>query len=194
MGIRIIIANDYNMLRQGLRALLEKEKDMEIVAEAGDGLKTVTLVREFSPHVVIMDVNLPNLNGIEASRQILSEHPEIKVIALSMHADRRYILNMLKAGAHGYVLMDCSFEELAHAIRLVMANKNYFSPAVTEFVVKDYLHCVPSYDQNAFSVLTGRERECYNLLPKVKIPNRSLNSCTSALKQWRLTASSSCIS
>ena len=101
MGITIIIADDHQILRQGLKTLLEKEPDMEVVAEAEDGRKTVTLVREFTPHVVIMDVNMPDLNGIEATRQILSEYPDMKVIALSMHADRRFVINMLKAGAHG---------------------------------------------------------------------------------------------
>ncbi len=167
MGVRIIIANDHQILRQGLRALLEKEPDMEVVAEAGDGLKTVALVRELTPHVVIMDVNLPILNGIDASRQILSEYAKIKVIALSMHGDRRFVINMLKAGAHGYLLTDCPFEELAQAIRLVMANKVYLSVGVTEVVVKDYTQR-PGPDQTAFSVLTPREREVLQLMAEGK--------------------------
>jgi len=128
----------------------------------------VTLVREFTPHVVIMDVNMPDLNGIEATRQILSEYPEMKVIALSMHADRRFVINMLKAGAHGYLLKDCAFEELAQAIRLVMGNKTYLSPGVAEIVVKDYVHRVPGPAQTAFSVLTAREREVLQLMAEGK--------------------------
>lgn len=172
MGIRIIIADDHQILRQGLKTLLEKEPDMEVVAEAEDGRKTVTLVREFIPHVVIMDVNMPDLNGIEATRQILSEYPEMKVIALSMHADRRFVINMLKAGAHGYLLKDCAFEELAQAIRLVMGSKTYLSPGVAEIVVKDYVHRTPSPPQTAFSVLTAREREVLQLMAEGKSTNQ----------------------
>jgi DNA-binding NarL/FixJ family response regulator len=168
MGITIIIADDHQILRQGLKTLLEKEPDMQVVAEAEDGRKTVTLVREFMPHVVIMDVNMPDLNGIEATRQILSEYPDMKVIALSMHADRRFVINMLKAGAHGYLLKDCAFEELAQAIRLVMASKTYLSPGVAEIVVKDYVHRLPGPAQTAFSVLTAREREVLQLMAEGK--------------------------
>ncbi len=168
MGIRIIIADDHQILRQGLRTLLEKEPDMEVVAEAEDGRKTVIMVNELIPHVVIMDVNMPDLNGIEATRQILTDHPDMKVIALSMHADRRFVINMLKAGAHGYLLKDCAFEELAYAIRLVMANKTYLSPGVAEIVVKDYVSRIPSPVQTAFSVLTAREREVLQLMAEGK--------------------------
>lgn len=168
MATRIIIADDHQILRQGLKTLLEKEPDMEVVAEAEDGRKTVLLVKELIPHIVIMDVNMPDLNGIEATRQILTEYPEVKVIALSMHADRRFVINMLKAGAHGYLLKDCAFEELAHAIRLVMANKTYLSPGVAEIVVKDYVHRLPSPTQSAFSVLTAREREVLQLMAEGK--------------------------
>lgn len=168
MAIRILIADDHQILRQGLRTLLEKEPDMEVVAEAEDGRKTVALVREVIPHVVIMDVNMPDMNGIEASRQILSELPEVKIIALSMHADRRFVINMLKAGAQGYLLKDCAFEELAHAIRLVMANKTYLSPGVAEIVVKDVVHRMPGPAPSAFSVLTAREREVLQLMAEGK--------------------------
>ncbi len=168
MSTRIIIADDHKILRQGLRTLLEKEPDMEVVAEAEDGRRTVSIVGEMVPHIVIMDVNMPDLNGIEATRQILSEYPEVKVIALSMHADRRFVINMLKAGAHGYLLKDCAFEELAQAIRLVMANKTYLSPGVAEIVVKDYVHRVPGPSQSAFSVLTNREREVLQLMAEGK--------------------------
>ncbi len=164
MGIRIIIADDHQILRQGLKTLLEKEPDMEVVAEAEDGRKTVILVQELTPDVVIMDVNMPDLNGIEATRQILSDYPEMKVIALSIHADRRFVINMLKAGAHGYLLKDCAFEELAQAIRLVMANKTYLSPGVAEIVVKDYVFRIPGLAQTAFSLLTAREREVLKLV------------------------------
>lgn len=167
MSVRIIIANHHQMLRQGLRVLLEREPDMEVVAEAEDGLETISLVRKFTPHVVIMDVKLPSLNGIDTSRQILTEHAEIKVIALSMHADRHFILNMLKAGAHGYLHTDCPFEELAQAIRFVMSHKTYLSLAVTEVVVQDYMQRIGP-DQTGFSNLTPREREVLLLVVEGK--------------------------
>ena len=165
MTIRILIADDHQIVRQGLRTLLEKEPDMAVVAEADDGRATVRLVREKSPEVVIMDVAMPDLNGIEATRQILAEFPKIKVIALSMYADQRFVLNMLKAGASGYLLKDCAFEELIRAIRLVMAHKTYLSPGVTDIVVKDYTAGGNNSSQpSVFSVLSPREREVLQLM------------------------------
>jgi len=169
MGIRILIADDHQIVRQGLRTLLEKEPDLEVVAEAEDGRATVRMVRELTPEVVIMDVAMPDLNGIEATRQIVSEFPGIKVIALSMYADRRFVVNMLKAGASGYLLKDCAFEELTRAIRLVMAHKTYLSPGVTDIVVKDYMQGTPATTKHSvFSALTPREREVLQLMAEGK--------------------------
>ncbi len=112
MRIKIILADDHQIIRQGLRTLLEKESDLEVVGEAEDGRSAVRLIRDMAVDVVIMDVAMPDLNGIEATRQITSEFPRIKVIGLSMYADRRFVVNMLKAGASGYLLKDCAFEEL----------------------------------------------------------------------------------
>lgn len=168
MGIRIIIVDDHQIVRQGLSTLLAKEPDMEVVAEAENGRKAVQLTKELAPHIVIMDVNMPDLNGIEATRQILHHNPDVKVIALSMHADRRFVVNMLKAGASGYLLKDCAFEELAQAIRLVMANKTYLSPGVSDIVIKDYVHGLSAPGSSAFSVLTAREREVLQLMAEGK--------------------------
>ncbi|MDI6852896.1 MAG: response regulator transcription factor [Deltaproteobacteria bacterium] len=168
MSIRIIIADDHQIVRQGLSTLLAKEPDMEVVAEAENGRKVVQLAKELSPHIVIMDVNMPDLNGIEATRQILHASPAIKVIALSMHTDRRFVVNMLKAGASGYLLKDCAFEELSHAIRLVMANKTYLSPGVSDIVIKDYVQGLSTPGSSAFSVLTAREREVLQLMAEGK--------------------------
>ncbi|MDP3183383.1 MAG: response regulator transcription factor [Desulfobaccales bacterium] len=168
MTIRILIADDHQIVRQGLRILLEKEPDMRVVAEADDGRATVRLVREISPEVVIMDVAMPDLNGIEATRQIVAEFPKIKVIALSMYADQRFVLNMLKAGASGYLLKDCAFEELTRAIRLVMAHKTYLSPGVTDIVVKDYTSGNNSGKPSVFSTLSPREREVLQLMAEGK--------------------------
>lgn len=166
MTIQIIIADDHQIVRQGLRTLLEREADMQVVAEAEDGRRTVALAREFVPQVIVMDVEMPDLNGIEATMQILTEFPQIKVIALSMYSDRRFVTNMLKAGASGYLLKDCAYEELSQAIRLAMANRIYLSPGVADVVVKDYVSPAPS--QSVFSVLTTREREVLQLLSEGK--------------------------
>ena len=118
--IRIILADDHQIVRQGLRILLEAEPDMQIVAEADNGRKVLKQAQELLPDVIIMDLSMPELNGIEATRQILSGAPEVKVIALSMHSDSLFVLNMIKSGASGYLLKDCALEELVKAIRAVV--------------------------------------------------------------------------
>jgi len=168
VDIRIIIADDHQIVRQGLRVLIEKEPDMQVVGEAEDGQTTVSLTKKLHPHVVLMDIKMPDLNGIEATRQILSELPDVKIIALSMYPDQRFVMNMLKSGARGYLLKDSAFEELAQAIRLVMANKTYLCPLVTEVVVKDLVTLNPSANQTALVVLTSREREVLRLLAEGK--------------------------
>jgi len=157
MSIQIIIADDHQIVRQGLVTLLEKESDMQVVAEAEDGSRTVTLAREFVPHVIVMDIKMPILDGVQATKQILTELPNIKVIGLSMHADRHFVITMLKAGARGYLLKDCAFEELAQAIRLVVSDKIYLSPDITDTVVKDYVTLDLSPQDSASSILTARE-------------------------------------
>lgn len=168
MPIRVLLADDHQIVRQGLRTLLEREPDMVVVAEAENGRQSVRLVRELSPQVVIMDVAMPDLNGIEATRQILAEFPAVKIIALSMHADRRFVVNMLRAGASSYLLKDCAFKELAQAIRLVLADKTYLSPGVSDIIVRDYFHSLPIEASSAFSVLSTREREVLQLLAEGK--------------------------
>ena len=113
MNIKILIADDHQIMREGLRSMLEKEPGIKVVGEAEEGRTTLRLARELAPDVIIMDVAMPDLNGIEATRQIVAEFPAIKVIALSMHDDRRFVLNMIKAGAKAYLLKDSAFKELA---------------------------------------------------------------------------------
>lgn len=169
MGIKILIADDHQIVRQGLRILLESEPDMKVVAEAIDGRATVRLTREIIPDVIIMDVAMPDLNGIEATRQVLTEHPKIKVIGLSMYSDRRFVVNMLKAGASGYLLKDCAFEELIRAIRVVLNNKTYLSPGVSDILVRDYVLGVNHQEgATVYSVLTAREREVLQLMSEGK--------------------------
>jgi DNA-binding NarL/FixJ family response regulator len=177
MEIKVLIADDHQIVRDGLRSLLEKEPDMKLVGEAEDGRTIVKMLREMTPDVVIMDVAMPNLNGIEATRQITHEFPEVKVIALSMHDDRRFVINMLKSGASGYLIKDCAFRELAKAIRLVVkANKIYLSPGITDIVVNNYV-TGPAPDSLVFGILTPREREVLQLIAE----GRSSNQIAEAL-------------
>jgi DNA-binding NarL/FixJ family response regulator len=164
MSIKVLIADDHQIMREGLRAMLDKEHDIKVVGEADDGRKTQRLARELVPDVIIMDVAMPDLNGIEATRQIVAELPGVKIIALSMHDDRRFVLNMLKAGAAGYMLKDCAFKDLAKAIRVVMSHKTYLSHEVADIVVKDYLTSTPTAESSAFQLLSPREREVLQLI------------------------------
>lgn len=138
MAIRIIIVDDHRIVREGLRGLLDAQPDMEVVAEAGDGRSALRLVQEHSPSVVVMDVSMPDLNGIEATRQITGRAPGVRVLALSMHGDGRFVAGMLGAGAAGYLAKDCASEELVVAIHTVVAKQTYLSPAMAQVVVRDY--------------------------------------------------------
>lgn len=167
MSLRIILADDHKIVRDGLRALLENQSGMEVVAEADNGRATVRLARDLLPDVVIMDIGMPDLNGIDATRQITTELPKVKVIALSMHSDRRFVVQMFKAGASGYLLKDCAFEELARAVCAVQKSQTYLSPAVAGPVMADYIH-QQSSGESGFSVLSPREREVLQLLAEGK--------------------------
>ncbi|MFA4828991.1 MAG: response regulator transcription factor [Thermodesulfovibrionales bacterium] len=168
MRVRILLADDHTILREGLCALLAKQRDFQIVAEAANGRTAVRLTRELSPDVVVMDVNMPDLNGIEATRQIITGNPGIKVIALSMYSEKQFVVEMLKAGAAGYMLKDSAFEELVHAINTVIQGQFYLSSGIATFVLKDYLHKSSGGDFSAFSMLTGREREVLQLITEGK--------------------------
>ena len=161
MSIKIILADDHKIIMQGLRSLIDNEKDMEVVAEAVNGRQAVNLVNKHTPDVVIMDINMPDLNGIEATKQITSKNSDIKVIALSMHSDKHYVSKMLQAGVKGYLLKDCAFEELIHGIRRVMDNHIYLSPQIDDIVIRDYLkYLSKDYDDG----LKSREKEVLQLL------------------------------
>ncbi|MHC4293370.1 MAG: response regulator [Planctomycetota bacterium] len=169
MSIRIVIADDHKITREGLRSLLEKEDDMEVLAEAEDGRSAVKLVREVKPDVVIMDVSMPDLNGIVACKQVLGGSNNVKVIGLSMHSDTLFIAEMLKSGASGYLLKDCAFEELARAIRTVHEGNSYLSPGISGVVIDDYLHRLSKEKvTNKSDMLTERETEILQLLAEGK--------------------------
>ena len=164
MGIRILLADDHKIVREGIRSLLEKQQDIEVVAEAQDGRQTLTLVGELLPKVVVVDVAMPGLNGIETTRRIVHGYPGTSVIALSMHADRRLVGSMLAAGASGYLLKDCAFEELANAIRAVAAGRTYLSSRIVDVMVRDYFASHDRFVSSTPSALTGRESEVLQLL------------------------------
>ena len=160
MNIRMILADDHKLMREGLKALIEKEANMEVVGEAADGLHTVKQAATLRPHVVVMDIAMPDLNGIEATRKIIEETPHTKVVALSGHANKEFVREMLTAGASGYVLKKRAYEELLRAIQEVMKGKKYLSPDIARGVVDDYVELTSSISDNpAFIVLTDRERE-----------------------------------
>jgi two-component system response regulator NreC len=164
MSIRIVLADDHAIVRQGLSRAIQQEDDMEVVGQAPNGRATIELVRELSPDILITDISMPELNGVEATRQVLRESPGMKVIALSMHSSRQFVIEMFKAGAMGYLLKDCDYDELVKAIHAVADGKTYVSPSIGDIIVDDLLGGKPTGTANAFSVLTPREREVLQLM------------------------------
>jgi two-component system, NarL family, response regulator NreC len=164
----ILLADDHRVVREGLRTLLAQEADLSVVGEAADGREVVELARRLRPDVVIMDIAMPELNGIEATRLIVAECPAIRVVALSMYADRRFVTQMLRAGALGYVLKEAAFEELARAIRTVAGGKPYLSPTVAGFVVEEFVQQVSATASKSLEILTTRETEVLKLLAEGK--------------------------
>jgi two-component system response regulator NreC len=153
MSVRILLADDHAIVRHGLSRSFQQETDIEVVGEANDGHSTVQLARELSPDVVVMDISMPELNGIEAARQITRDNPNVKVIGLSMHSSSKYIREMFRAGASGYLLKDCPFEELVEAIRIVITGKTYLSPSIGDLVIQDYINRSEEVE-SAFSILS----------------------------------------
>ena len=168
MSIRILLADDHGIVREGLRSLLEKEADVEVVGEAEDGRVALNLVRELAPDIVVMDITMPNLNGIEATYEIVSELPKVKVIALSIHSHKRFVADMLKAGASGYILKECLFDEFVQAIRTVAGGGTYLSPRITGVVVEDYVERLSTSPESQLDKLTVREHEVLQLLAEGK--------------------------
>jgi DNA-binding NarL/FixJ family response regulator len=164
MSIRILLADDHNIIREGLRSLLDEQPDMEVVAQAENGHSAVYMVREMLPDIAIMDVTMPDLNGIVATQKIVSECPNVKVIALSMHSDSLFVTEMLKSGASGYLLKDCAFEELINAIHTVLDDTIFLSPGLSNFVVDDYLNLLSKNNSAGSDVLSHREREVLQML------------------------------
>jgi two-component system response regulator NreC len=182
MQTKILLADDHKIVRDGLRALIEKEPNMEVVAEACDGRTTVQRAKEFLPHIIIIDIAMPDLNGIEATRQIVSDIPGVKIVALSMHSDRRFVTRMLEAGAAGYLLKDSAFEELSMAIKTVLSGKIYLSPAIAGIVVEDMMRKSPQKVSRNNIELTPREREVLQLLAEGRTTKRIASQLNVSVK------------
>ncbi|MFO0762575.1 MAG: response regulator transcription factor [Byssovorax sp.] len=162
--MRILLADDQKMMRDGLRALLEKEPGMDIVGEASTGHEVLALSPRVRPDVVVMDVTMPELNGVETTRRLLAQESAVKVVALSVHTDRRYMAAMLEAGAVAYVPKNVAFDELAQAIHVASRGQRYLSPAVTGGVIEGYLRKESAGRTMLKTTLTPREREVLQLL------------------------------
>lgn len=165
MPIRILLADDHTVVRDGLRALLEKQSDMVVVAEAADGRDSVRLAEEHAPDVVIMDIAMPNMNGIEATRRIAASCPKTAVVILSMHLDESYVLRSLKAGAKGYLLKDSLRSDVIEAIRSVALGRSFLTRKVSKMLQEDYIRQLERRGlDDSYDLLTDREREILQLV------------------------------
>jgi DNA-binding NarL/FixJ family response regulator len=173
MSVKILLVDDHKIILDGLRVLIEKQPGMEVVAEAENGRTALKLTGEFRPDVIVMDITMPDLNGVDATRQIVEEFPDTKVIAFSMYSDRQFVIGMLRAGVKGYLLKDHAFEELVRAIRTVVENKVYICPEIAETLINDYKETILQEEASALAALTGREREVLQLIAEGR-PTRQI--------------------
>jgi DNA-binding NarL/FixJ family response regulator len=168
MTTNIILADDHQVMREGLKSLLNQQKDMEVIGEADDGQAAVRLTKKLEPDIVVLDIGMPNMNGIQATQHIVAEVPNTKVLALSMHSDHQFVVKMLQAGASGYLLKDCALEELVSAVRDITNGKFYLSKDVTGVVISDYINKIKAIDSIGQPILTPRERETLQLIAEGK--------------------------
>ncbi|MBN2313207.1 MAG: response regulator transcription factor [Sedimentisphaerales bacterium] len=166
--MKVLIADDHGIVRQGLASLIDKQLNIEVVGEAKDGREALNLARELSPDIIIMDVSMPNLNGADATRLILSENPDIRVIALSMHTEKRIVRDIIQAGAIAYVLKSYMFDELTKALEAAAAGEFYLSPRITGVVLEDYLSQGQREKKSGLVELTVRERQVLQLTAEGK--------------------------
>ena len=163
--VRILLADDHTVMRAGLRLLLERHENFEVVGEAADGREAVEIATEQKPDVVVMDVAMPHLNGVEAARQILTRNPDIAIVMLSMHSDESYVLRSLKAGARGYLLKDSAEADLIAAIQAIIEGRSFFSPGVRALLKEDYIYRLQKFGaDDTYELLTAREREVLQLV------------------------------
>jgi DNA-binding NarL/FixJ family response regulator len=166
--LKVLLADDHQVIREGLRMLLDSHNGVEVVGEAENGRKVIAMLQKIVPDVIVMDVSMPELNGIDATTRIRKEYPSVKILALSMHTDRRFIEGMLKAGASGYLVKDCAATELLSAIEMVATGDIYLSPKIAGKVLKGYLNRTPSRRTPGAYKLTSREREILQLIAEGK--------------------------
>ena len=168
--IRIILADDHTVMRRGLRLLLEQQTDFQVVGEADDGRQAVELAAALHPDVAVLDIGMPLLNGIEATRQIVTATPDIAVVMLSMHSDETYVLRALKAGAKGYLLKNSAEADLIQAVRAIAEGKSFFSPAIGRMLLEDYMRQVSKREvEDSYDLLTARERQVLQLLAEGRV-------------------------
>ncbi len=168
-SVRIVLADDHTVMRNGLRLLLERQPNLQVVGEAADGRQAVALTEPARPDGVIMDIAMPNLNGIEAARQIVNQSPKPAIAILSMHSDESYVIRALKAGARAYLLKDSAEADLLAAVRALTEGKSFFSPAISKILVEDYMRQLESRGaEDSYELLTNREREILQLLAEGK--------------------------
>lgn len=164
MGQRVLLVDDHTIVREGLRSLLEQQLGFEVVGETGDGVAAVQLAGQLSPDLVIMDIAMPLLNGIDAAGQILAANPASRIIALSVHTEAEYVLAAFQAGFRGYLVKDCAFDELQFAIRAISQDQMYLSPSVAHLVLGQSGTAAKDFESSPFNVLTAREREVLQLI------------------------------
>ena len=169
MKIKVLIADDHDIVRAGVKSLLDRHDDIDIAGEAADGRQVVRMAAELNPSIVVMDIAMPQLNGIDATAQILRQDPDIKVIILSMYADEEYLVRALSAGVKGYLLKDAVQEDLLRAIRAVATGRSFFSPAIAQALAEDYVRQLQNKGlEDSYKLLTEREREILQLLAEGK--------------------------
>ena len=181
MSVKIILADDHTLFREGLLSILNAELEFNVIAQADNGREVVRLARKQPVDVIIMDIAMPELNGIEATRQVLQENPDIKIVALSMHSDRHFVTGMLKAGAKAYLLKDCAGVELIKAVREVLLDRYYISEDISTSVLNGYVGKLVGEDEEA-AELSGREREVLQLIAEGKPTQEIANTLFISVK------------
>ncbi|MCH9021252.1 MAG: response regulator transcription factor [Planctomycetes bacterium] len=177
MTYSILLADDHTIFRDGLKALIEKQKDLKVIAQASNGKQAIQLANQFIPDLAIIDISMPDLNGFEATKAILKKIPKIKIIALSMHSHRHFVVEMFKAGASAYLLKDCAIDELTKAIRLVMKGQFYISPAIKTITHRDLFRSLTNTGTPTRDTLTTRQREILQLLAEGKSTKQIAAAC-----------------